>query len=200
MTFIPSQCNLIGCRFCRRTFYFIHQYSCQKKTKRFTSACVWIVKCKTVLQRMTNVVKNGRSAEGKIIAFELHYQGQITGLIPKYGFPQGLPLCSRRCQGKQLALKYRIRHGRFSNTQILRCGNIHCCSFFNKVRCLQESPHSFHAFATTNPSCIWMWCHDNIHSNAMLSRSATYCAFMHFLTFFFNLPRSQKVIYSFYSS
>lgn len=34
----------------------------------------------------------------------------------------------------------------------------------------------------------------------MLSLSATYCVFMHFLTFFFNLPRSQKVIYSFHSS
>ena len=143
VAFIPSQCNLIRYRvFFRRTFYCIHQYSCQK-TKRFTSACVLVVKYKTASQCMTNVMKTRRSAEGKIIAFELYYQGQITGLIPKYSFPQGLPFCSMRCQSKQLALKYRIRHGRFTNTQILRCWNIHCCSFFNKVRWLQESPHSF---------------------------------------------------------
>ena len=152
---------------------------------------------------MTNVMKTRRSAEGKIIAFELYYQGQITGLIPKYSFPQGLPFCSMRCQSKQLALKYRIRHGRFSNTQILRCWNIHCCSFFNKVRWLQESPHSF---MHVQPQILLVYESDIItlvffFFCKVLLKSATYCVFLHFFNFFFfTLPLLQKVIYSFYSS
>lgn len=43
---------------------------------------------------MTNVMKSRR----KITQFELFYQGQITGMIPKYSFPQSLPFCS--CSAK----------------------------------------------------------------------------------------------------